>query len=443
MPFLVYGRDARTGEVVRHIDNEAHTADGARREAEANGIHVTVVVADADTEALAHALATPLSNDTHHPAPDPAYAKETETFQRELHDVTPSTPITYALVAVNFAVFVLMALSGVAIDNPKIADLLRWGADFGPLTLGGEPWRLFTSMFVHIGLAHVASNMLVFAYVGPTVERMLGNAGFLVLYLVAGLAGSLLALYANPLQVEAGASGAIFGIYGALVALLLRDRESIPPHVSSKLLRFATIFVVYNLVYSLTPGISMAAHIGGLIAGFACGFAIAQPLTRDALAGRALRDLVALGAGAVLLIAGLAGMHARYPNLDGLEVALEKFVGVQATIPEKISALRVKSYADATVGAESADRVEQEFLPAWREAQSALEAVQPVPKTMAGDVDDIERYMRRRAANWQDLAAAWRAADEKRIDAAEHEMSAIDDTWHDLRDSPLVRVPRR
>jgi membrane associated rhomboid family serine protease len=442
MPFLIYGRDSRTGEIVRRIDDEAHTEDGARRAAEAHGIHVTVVVPDPDKDAVAHALARPLRPGDK-PAPDPVLASESATFQRELHDVTPSTPVTYALVGINLAVFVVMAISGVSIDNPTIADLLRWGADFGPLTLGGEPWRLFTSTFVHIGLMHVASNMLVFAYVGPTVERMLGNVGFLVLYLVAGLAGSLWALYWNPLQVEAGASGAIFGIYGALVAMLLRDRDSIPPHVGAKLLRFATIFVFYNLINSLGPGISMAAHVGGLVAGFACGFAIAQPITIEAVAGRALRNIAALGAGALLLVAGLGGAHVRFPNLDGVNAALERFGAAEADIPKAIKAMRTRADDDADAGAEAAETIEQTLMPQWRAVEEDLAALKPIPATMADDIASIIAYMRQREANWQDLADAWRSADEARIDAAENTMRTIDETAWDIDRSPLVRLPHR
>ena len=441
MPFLIYGRDSRTGEVVRRIDNEAHTEDGARREAEALGIHVTVVVSDPDTQAVAHALAKPLRPDDK-PPPDPVLARESATFQRELHDVTPSTPVTYALVAINFTVFVVMAVSGVSIDNPTIADLLRWGADFGPLTLGGEPWRLFTSMFVHIGLMHVLSNMLVFAYVGPTVERMLGNVGFFVLYLVAGLAGSLWALFWNPLQIEAGASGAIFGIYGALVAMLLRDRDSIPPHVGAKLLRFATIFVFYNLVNSLRPGISMAAHVGGLVAGFACGFAVVQPLAVEAVAGRALRNVAALGAGVLLLVAGLGGAHARFPNLDRLDAALERFAAVEVDIPKAIKAMRSRADYHANARAEAANTIEQTLLPQWRTVEDELASVKPTPATMATDLAAIANYMRQREANWQELADAWRSADEVRIDAAENTMRAIDEAAWDIDRSPLVRLPR-
>jgi len=473
MAFLVYGRNRRTGELVRRIDEDAHTEDGARRAAEALGVHVTVVVANPDREVFVHALAKPLKPEDK-AAPDPVLANEAATFQRELREVTPNTPATYALVAINFAVFVAMIAAGVSIDNPKLPDLLHWGADFGPLVLGGEPWRLFTSMFVHIGFTHVASNMLVFAYVGPTVERMLGSAGFLVLYLIVGLAGSLWALYWSPLQVEAGASGAIFGIYAALAAILLRERNSIPPHVASKLLRFVTLFVIYNLVNSLQPGISMAAHVGGLVAGLVCGLAIAQPITPDAVAGRSIRNLAVLGAGMLFFGASLAGEHARYPNLSRLYAALQRFSQVELTIPKRIAkiesmterenidsvatALRraglltdvIKTngnsrMADATsaqmTGTALANAIEHEFLPAWRAVREPFGALKPIPAPMRADVAVILNYMKAREQNWQSLADAWRSDDKLATSAGERRTRELDEIARDVRRLPLLRLP--
>jgi membrane associated rhomboid family serine protease len=473
MAFLVYGRNRRTGEIVRRFDNDARTEDRARRAAEALGIHVTVVVADPNREVLAHALAKPLKPEGR-PTPAVVLASEAVTFQRELRNVTPNTPVTYTLIAINFTLYILMVFCGVSIENPNLADLLHWGANFGPKTFGGEPWRLFTSMFVHVGLMHVLSNMIVFAYVGPTVERMFGNVGFLLLFVASGLAGALWATYWNPMEVEAGASGAVFGVYGALIAVLLREHDSIPPHVASKLMRFAMIFVLYNLVNSLRPGISMSAHIGGLVVGFFAGIALAQPISRDVLPIRPLRDLIAAVLGGLLFAAGIAGVHARYPNLDRLHAALQQFSQVELTIPKRIAEiesrterenidsiatalrgaglladnattndenLKVHAVSARMTGTALANAIENDFLPAWRAARELLDTLKPIPAPMQGDVGVILDYMNRREENWRNLAYAWRANDKAAIRVGEHAMQDLDKIAWGVRRLPSLRLP--
>src|SRR5215207_9280572 len=103
-------------------------------------------------------------------------------FGRVLRELTPRVFVTPALVAINIVVFVAAVLSGVHIMNPSTGDLLKWGADFGPNVLAGEWWRTFTCTFLHIGVIHIAMNMFILATVGPFVERLVGNTGFLVLY---------------------------------------------------------------------------------------------------------------------------------------------------------------------------------------------------------------------------------------------------------------------
>jgi len=123
----------------------------------------------------------------------------------------PRVFVTWVLIAINLAVFVLMVIRGVGLMDPSIDSLLKWGADFGPLTTHGQWWRMLTSTFVHVGILHIAMNMYILLVSGPFVERLYGNVGFAVLYLLSGLGGSLVSLAWHPMLVSAGASGAIFG----------------------------------------------------------------------------------------------------------------------------------------------------------------------------------------------------------------------------------------
>lgn len=119
---------------------------------------------------------------------------------------------TYALLAINIVIFIAMLASGVSWIAPEPGQVLRWGADYGPYTLGGQYWRLIASMFLHFGIIHLAGNMWCLWSLGQLTEKLLGSISVLGLYLLTGIGASLLSLSWDPMRVSAGASGAIFGI---------------------------------------------------------------------------------------------------------------------------------------------------------------------------------------------------------------------------------------
>lgn len=259
------------------------------------------------------------------PAEDATSLGQLTEFQRTLAGLTPRVYVTPVFIGVNVLVFVLMTASGISLTQPTIPDLLRWGADFGPKAMTGEWWRLLTCIFVHIGIIHILLNMWVLATAGPLVERMVGNIGFLLLYLVAGLSGSLASLFWNPLLVSAGASGAIFGIYGALLGLLLRGYGSIPAKTLAQLRNSGLGFLFYNLLYGMMQAtVDSAAHIGGLTGGFLCGLVLSQPFTPQALAGRPVRNALVSGLGVFLVITGAIGLYARHADTANLQLELNE-----------------------------------------------------------------------------------------------------------------------
>lgn len=184
---------------------------------------------------------------------------------------------TIVLIAANVLVFLVMVLQGVSVFNPTADSVLRWGADYGPLTLHGQWWRMFVSTFLHFGLIHLLFNMFVLFNIGLFLESLAGRTPFVVLYLVCGLGGSAASLAWHPSIVSAGASGAIFGLYGALLGFLVRHRGSIPAESLASLRKGALTFIGYNLLFGLRPGVDMAAHLGGLATGFALGLFLIQP----------------------------------------------------------------------------------------------------------------------------------------------------------------------
>jgi membrane associated rhomboid family serine protease len=290
-------------------------------------------------------------------APSPDRMAE---FQRTLRSLTPRVYVTPVLVGVNVLVFVLMTASGVNFSDPKISEFLSWGADFGPQTTSGQWWRLITCTFIHFGFIHILLNMWVLVSAGPLVERMVGNIGFLVLYLLAGLCGSIASLFWNPLAVSAGASGAIFGIYGALLGLLLRRYSSIPPKTFTQLRNSGLGFLFYNLIYGMMQAhVDSAAHIGGLAGGFLGGIVLSQPFTPAVLAGRPIRTAVLAGTGIILVIAGMIGVSAWHPNLANVQLGFGSSVqhgdievfyteGATKTEADRLGAYLVKAYGPST-----------------------------------------------------------------------------------------------
>ena len=266
------------------------------------------------------------------PAPDAdnAHPKAIEAranveFMARLHEVTPRIGVVAAIVAVNVAVFVVMTVAGVSATSPTVADLLKWGGNYGPRTLGGQPWRIVTAAFVHAGLLHIAMNMVALWSSGRVIERIFGGWRFAAMYLCAAIAGGVASVGMHPQTVSVGASGAVFGIYGALAAFLLREHGSIPVPVLRRLGRVAATFVIYNIVYGFSqPAIDNAAHVGGLCGGALAGAWLARPLVagRPAAPARIFAALV-IAAGA------LVGATRALPTTPDLDAALNQFATIE------------------------------------------------------------------------------------------------------------------
>jgi rhomboid protease GluP len=207
------------------------------------------------------------------------------------------------LVGANVAVFVLMAASGVSPANPTTQDLLKWGADNGPLSLTTQPWRILTSNYVHIGIIHIFFNMWCLLNLGALAERVFDPWTYLLVYTFSGVTGSLGSLWWHPAVVGAGASGAIFGLAGALIAALYLGKLPIPKQAIQGTLKSLISFAAYNLFFGLAGGIDNAAHIGGLAGGLAMGAFFAQHLTDPAEQRRARRNFALIAAIVIVALA--------------------------------------------------------------------------------------------------------------------------------------------
>ncbi|MBK8978291.1 MAG: rhomboid family intramembrane serine protease [Planctomycetes bacterium] len=188
---------------------------------------------------------------------------------RTLLEQFDTTPVSYAVLLA----WLTLAVLTDPLD-PTLPQLVRFGAASGILVQDGEPWRLLTHAFLHGGLLHLAFNGYFLFWIGPQLEERLGSLRFALLYAVAAAGGGITALLSqDPLQVVVGGSGAIFGMLGGAVALMMRQGrtqlEFLDYHGPRRLLSL----IVLNLVLGLMmPLISNAAHVGGLIAGFVLTF---------------------------------------------------------------------------------------------------------------------------------------------------------------------------
>jgi rhomboid protease GluP len=188
-------------------------------------------------------------------------------------------PRTTVLVGINVAVYAVMVLSGISPFAPTSAQLLKWGANFGPLSLGPQPWRLLASNYVHVGILHIGLNMWCLWNLGLLAERIFEPWTYALIYTATGLAGSLASLWWHPLVVGVGASGAIFGLAGALIAALYLGRLPIPNAALRGTLKSLITFAAYNLLFgAVIPGIDVSAHIGGFVCGLVLGAAFARHL---------------------------------------------------------------------------------------------------------------------------------------------------------------------
>lgn len=202
------------------------------------------------------------------------------------------TPATYLMLGLLALIFVTAEALGGSTDN-KV--LLRLGANYRPLVEQGEVWRLVTANFLHIGSIHLAVNALSLFAVGPTLEKLFGTWKFLAIYVVAGIAGAGASFLFNPDVPSAGASGAIFGLLGAMLILGIHHQDAIPKHHKKSMRDLAGIMLVINLGFGLVsaavnhffgpivPQIDNFAHLGGLVGGTAMA-ALVGP--HPALVGR-------------------------------------------------------------------------------------------------------------------------------------------------------------
>jgi len=185
--------------------------------------------------------------------------------------------LTYILIAASSIVYIVSAFLSRDLVDMDLETLVNMGALFGPFTVvNGEWWRLLSAMFLHGGMTHLLMNMFSLYIVGRGAEIYFDTKSYLSIYFFSGIIGGLVSLYMHPVSVGVGASGAIFGVFGALAGFFLAHRDKIASHSKAFMKDFSVIILI-NLVIGLSiPAIDVSAHIGGLVVGLIGGYMISK-----------------------------------------------------------------------------------------------------------------------------------------------------------------------
>jgi rhomboid protease GluP len=223
------------------------------------------------------------------------------------------------------------------------------------------------------------------------------------------LCGSLASITWHPFVVSAGASGAVFGVYGVLAAYLVRHRGSIPRPVLVQLQKSTVFFIGFNLLFGLQQkGIDMAAHTGGLLGGFAVALIVARPLMTPPAASTAWRDLVVAALGVALF----AGAVLFLPRAADVQRELSNFQAVERGVVDAYNGALEGRRANRLSDVDLANIIDRQVLPPWRQARQRLSTLGHLPPQEAQRLDDIGRYMALREQGWAAFSQALRTGDD-------------------------------
>ena len=358
-------------------------------------------------------------------------AKADAEFGPKLIAQSPRVPITVALVAINTLVFVASLLAGAEWLIPVGKMQIAWGSNFGPYTTDGEWWRLLTSLFIHFGIAHLVLNMIALVMFGPLVERLYGSVNYLLIYILAGIAGSLASISWRPDINSAGASGAIFGILGALLAAQLRAKDTFPPDILRPIRNTALVFLALSLYAGFRyKGIDNAAHLGGVTTGFLIGLAAGRPIngTSSYSGNDMIRSAQLVLVAVVLLAVGVWFAQRASTSLVGerLFMRAAHWIGVREPIIDgKFNAALAKDDHDHSALIAS---LEKEIIPFWREAGDRLAAIQlPSNSPNSSNLETLQTISDGRADAYQLLDDGLRKNDSKVIATASQNLKQVEE----------------
>jgi membrane associated rhomboid family serine protease len=351
---------------------------------------------------------------------------EHDAFRDALRARTSHALVTMAIVSVSAAIVGGMLFGAGAMSDP--GTLVAWGASLGTRTTNGEWWRLATSIFVHTGLLHLLVDVAVLIQLGGILERLVGRLTFAAVYLLAGVFAGLVNLSIHPLAVTVGASAAIFGLYGLLLATVFWQmfhrwrsnpvpdaenpvpdpEEGVAPGIRIPLVAVKRIGAgaAVFFVYSVLTGFAHSAEFIGLLVGLMYGMVFARGCGEDGAAeGPQTRHV------AVAMVATAAIVVMCAITLRGIADVKPEIARVLAT--EERTAAEYRTWFDAfkkgrITGDALAQLAEGTILPELQAVDARLKALSNIPPEHRAVVADAREYLRLRYASWRARAEAIR-----------------------------------
>jgi rhomboid protease GluP len=322
-----------------------------------------------------------------------------EPFEEFLRARTGRPLVTPLLAAVNVLVFIVMLFGRGALDDPQ--TLIEWGGNFTPRTTNGEWWRLVAATFVHGGVLHLAATIAGLVPLGLVLERAVGRVTFATIYLAAGIVAGVTSLWTlSPTSISFGASGAIFGIYGLLLASLIwtvvggpLGPGPLPLTWAKRIGAGAALFVLYNL---FTDRLGTASELAGLATGFAGGLLAARGVIAEKPPVRRAAPVMAV---AMLIVVGAA-----FPLRGTIDVRPE-IAGVVA-VEQRTAAAYEGAVANFRLGRVPAKAlvqlIERTIIPDLQRVRARMSRLRGVPHEQAPLVTAAEEYFRLREQSWRD-----------------------------------------
>ncbi|HEX8986543.1 MAG TPA: rhomboid family intramembrane serine protease [Rhodocyclaceae bacterium] len=329
-------------------------------------------------------------------------------------------PATYALVAANVLLFLAMMALGAGLRHSPNDLHLAWGASFGPATQDGQWWRLGSAMFLHFGILHLAFNMWALWDAGQFVERMFGTPRFVLLYAGAGLSGNLLSLALQGNRaVSGGASGAIFGLFGALLIVLWRERRQLRAREFRWLFGGAGVFAAASIVFgTFVPGIDNAAHLGGLAAGTLLAVVLYRPDHPDAAAAWHVRlaATVILGAALAALVAALPAPRYRWTEELQAREEIRQFLQQESLISSEWNGMLGMGQRGELSFEQLASRLDRDIAPRYADSFAELSRLpEDAAIPSAGTLRLLREYAQVRSEQTRALAQGIREGDAESI----------------------------
>ena len=335
-------------------------------------------------------------------------------------------PVTQALAIVNTILFLVVMVASFWGGQDA---LVAWGASVGPRTTNGEWWRLVTSLFVHASVLQLLACLIGLIPLGFVLERFVGSMTLVAGYLISGVFAGLMSVSAYPMDVTAGASGAICGLYGLALAtamwgLLQQPRLTVPLGVLKWIACAGAIFVTYSIP---SGSVALGAELTGFIVGLTCGVVLVRGVSKGLIPVKRTAAVMAAAFALAMAVAlPLRGITDVRPDIDRMRATDER---TAATFRAAATQLALGRTSEKAI----VELIEREIIPPLQAEQSRLVPTRPVPADQEVVMVAAGEYVRLRLESWHLRAAAFRKGSLSMLRQADAKEGAARDV--------LVRIP--